>query len=69
MRGHALVSEFYWRIPEIERKIAEVDYDDTRSIKSDLFYINSESYLMVLHLLINAKEQKLGIYATLMPGM
>ncbi|XP_076325288.1 uncharacterized protein LOC143233200 [Tachypleus tridentatus] len=68
MRGHQLVSEFMWEIENIDQKIQEAKEGISISLTSDLFYVNSESYLMVLQLTINPVDQYLGLFATLVPG-
>ncbi|XP_054722774.1 uncharacterized protein LOC129232666 [Uloborus diversus] len=60
MRGHQLVSEFLWEIPDIDKKRA------LGQVTSDLFYVNSESYLMVLQLSFSGDD--VGLFATLVPG-
>ncbi|KAL1481931.1 hypothetical protein MTO96_015246 [Rhipicephalus appendiculatus] len=46
MRGHQLVSEFQWAVDDIDAKIKQARKGEPQPLTSDLFYINSESYLM-----------------------
>ncbi|XP_076367000.1 uncharacterized protein LOC143255362 isoform X2 [Tachypleus tridentatus] len=68
MRGHQLVSEFLWKIEDIDSKIKLSKKGLLSTITSDLFYVNSESYLMVLQLTLNSDDEHLGLFATLVPG-
>ncbi|UYV64137.1 hypothetical protein LAZ67_2006681 [Cordylochernes scorpioides] len=68
MRGHQLVSEFLWDIEDMDAKIRKARDGLLSHVTSDLFYVNSESYLMVLQLAINPEDEHLGLFATLVPG-
>lgn len=68
MRGHQLVSEFLWEIEDIDDKVQQARDGLLSYVTSDLFYVNSESYLMVLQLTINAEDEHLGLFTTLVPG-
>ncbi|XP_035215024.1 uncharacterized protein LOC118188644, partial [Stegodyphus dumicola] len=60
MRGHQLVSEFIWEVEDVDGK------RHLGQVASDLFYVNSESYLMVLQ--ISFIGDDIGVFATLVPG-
>ncbi|KAH6930320.1 hypothetical protein HPB50_012625 [Hyalomma asiaticum] len=68
MRGHQLVSEFQWAVDDIDAKIKQARKGELQPLTSDLFYINSESYLMVLQLTFHSEDEHLGLFAVVIPG-
>ncbi|XP_050035243.1 uncharacterized protein [Dermacentor andersoni] len=68
MRGHQLVSEFQWAVDDIDAKIKQARKGELQPLTSDLFYINSESYLMVLQLTFHPEDEHLGLFAVVIPG-
>ncbi|XP_037279662.2 uncharacterized protein LOC119172610 [Rhipicephalus microplus] len=68
MRGHQLVSEFQWAVDDIDAKIKQARKGEPQPLTSDLFYINSESYLMVLQLTFHSEDEHLGLFAVVIPG-
>ncbi|KAM7315772.1 hypothetical protein ISCGN_005555 [Ixodes scapularis] len=68
MRGHQLVSEFQWAIDDVDSKIKQARKGELHSLTSDLFYINSESYLMILQLMFHPEDEHLGLFAVVVPG-
>ncbi|XP_064469138.1 uncharacterized protein LOC135383719 [Ornithodoros turicata] len=68
IRGHQLVSEFLWTVEDIDSKLVQARRQELHSLTSELFYINSESYLMILQLTFHPEDEYLGLFAILVPG-
>ncbi|XP_015915976.2 uncharacterized protein [Parasteatoda tepidariorum] len=60
LRGHQMVSEFTWHVTEIsEKKMGQVT--------SNPFYVNSESYLIILQMSFSGDDD-VGLFIVLIPG-
>lgn len=68
MRGHQLVSEFQWAVDDVDTKIRQARKGELQPLTSDLFYVNSESYLMVLQLTFHRDDEHIGLFAVVVPG-